>query len=273
MRLLFLGLILVVFGAKVIAQEPRCAAQSPCETAHGSYHMMMPSEWDGTSPLPVLIFFHGHRASGRMIYNSGGLRKEFAERGWLVVAPNGTPIPDSRSFSWPGTAKRQPEARDDVAFVAEVIEDLRNKVPVGSVFASGFSAGGSMAWMLACHAPSAYDGFASVAGTLRQPQSAECQSDPVKLIQIHGFSDNQVPFEGRAIGGWHQGDLFSALDGLRDRNRCRSHPDRIEVGPVFRCRDWDDSCDNAMLRLCEHDGGHGMPAGWARLVRDYFDAD
>ncbi|MEO0915148.1 MAG: PHB depolymerase family esterase, partial [Pseudomonadota bacterium] len=247
------------------AGETPCGPEGACEIEGGSYHLLTPPDWDGESPLPALVFFHGHNSSGASIFRSAGLKTTFSEDGYLIIAPNGALRPDGRTRAWP--ARPGGGTRDDVAFTLAVLEDVEGRLPVDGrrVFASGFSAGGSMAWMMACYAGEHFAGFASVAGALRRPNPEACPGGPVRLIQIHGFADTQVPLEGRGIRDWHQGDVFESLGLARQANQCRSNPDRIAVDTPFRCREWT-SCGSGALKLCLHDGGHGLPRGWTDLA-------
>ncbi|WP_299285446.1 alpha/beta fold hydrolase [uncultured Tateyamaria sp.] len=245
-----------------------CGPDAPCEIAGGSYHMLVPD--DVAEDAPALVFFHGHNATGQMIFR-GGLRSEFAGAGYVLIAPNGTPIEGRSTRRWAG---REGSSRDDVAFTLDVIADAaaRASIDLDRVYVAGFSAGGSMAWLMACKAAGQFAGFASVSGALRQPNdTTDCPSAPVNFLQIHGFADNQVPFEGRAIRDWHQGSLWDSLSLARAANECRSHPDAITIDDQFRCRTWDDSCGAGAIRFCEHDGGHGLPRGWTTLARDWFE--
>lgn len=263
--------LLLLLAAPARAEIP-CGPDSPCEIPGGTYHLLPPEGWDGTSPLPVLLWFHGHRSSGASVFRAGSIRSEFAARGWLVVAPDGAVRPGSDIRAWPARPGAGP--RDDVAFALAVLDDVAARLPVdpGRVHVAGFSAGGSMAWMMACHAGERFAGVASVAGALRRPAPDDlCPSGPVPLLQIHGFSDTQVPLEGRGIGDWHQGDVWQSLDLIRRTNGCRSNPDGIVLGEDAWCRDWT-SCDAAPVRMCLHPGGHGLPKGWAALVRAWFEA-
>jgi polyhydroxybutyrate depolymerase len=160
-----------------------------------------------------------------------------------------------------------------VAFTLAVLDDVARRLPLdtGRIYATGFSAGGSMAWMMACYAGDRFTGFASIAGALRRPVPEVCPGGPVRMLQVHGFSDKTVPLEGRGIGNWHQGDVFESLGLAREANRCRSNPDSYTIGSDYWCRDWADSCGAQALRMCLHDGGHGLPKGWADLARDWFE--
>ena len=246
-----------------------CGPDAPCEIDGGSYHMLLPES--ASEAAPALVFFHGHNATGGMIFR-GGIRSDFAEAGYVVIAPNGTPIDGRKSRRWAG---REGGTRDEVAFTLDVIEDAKTKASIdpARIYVAGFSAGGSMAWLMACKAATHFAGFASVSGALRQPNdTADCPSAPVRLLQIHGFGDNQVPFEGRAIRDWHQGSVWDSLSLARTTNQCRSHPDSIDIGVRFRCRMWDESCSAGAIKFCEHDGGHGLPRGWTLMARDWFEA-
>lgn len=252
------------------AQETACGPDAPCEVEGGSYHLRVPEGWDGESPLPVLVFFHGHRGSGDSIFRSKGLRRDFSEAGYLLVAPNGAIRPGTDYRAWPARPDAGP--RDDVAFTLAVLDDVAARLPLDEarVHASGFSAGGSMAWMMGCHAAERIAGVASVAGALREPHPEACDG-PVPVIQIHGFTDVQVPLEGRGIRDWHQGSVFDSLDLARSANGCRTNPDEITLGEPFRCRVWNASCEAAPVALCLHDGGHGLPPGWTETARDFLE--
>lgn len=255
------------------AADDPCGRDAPCEITGGSYHLVLPEGWDGKSPLPALVFFHGHRGSGASIFRSQGLRRSFAENGYLLIAPNGAIRPGTDYRAWPARPNSGP--RDDVAFILSVLDDVADRLPLETtqIYASGFSAGGSMAWMMGCYAGSQFAGVASVAGALRRPlPNGPCPDPVASIVQVHGFADRQVPLEGRGIRDWHQGDVFQGLELLRRANACRSNPDTIEIGETFRCRTWT-SCGTGGQKLCLHDGGHGLPQGWTDLALDFFESN
>jgi len=271
MRGWLMAVAVAAITAGVSASAQDCGPDTPCEIGAGSYHLRVPDTWDGRSPLPVVLFFHGHRGSGTGIFRGGTLERGFVAEGYAVVGPNGVPIAGSDRFAWPSRAG---SPRDDVAFVAEVVADVARRLPIDEarVYATGFSAGGSMVWQLACYDADRYAGFVALAGTLRRPQKTDtCPGGPVDLLHIHGYRDGQVPLEGRGIRDWHQGDVWEAMDRLRGRMACRSNPDSIETDGPFWCRNWSDSCDDGSLTFCLHDGGHGLPAGWGDLAREMFE--
>lgn len=263
-----LAMSLIMLGFPAMAEG--CGPDSPCEIEGGSYHLRLP---DGPGPHPVLVWYHGHRGNGASIHRSGGLERDFLNEGYALLAPNGyQPTADSPR-SYPARAGAP---RDDVAFTFTALEDAAGRfaLDLDRIYAGGFSAGGSMAWLLACEAGERLSGMVSVAGALRRPNPTDCAGlAGLPVMQVHGFADGQVPFEGRGIRNWHQGSVWDALDRARAANGCRSNPDAIDITDGFRSRTWVESCDAAPVRLDVHDGGHGLPQGWTARAQAFFEAN
>lgn len=260
-------------GPVVSAQDRSCGGSTPCEIDGGSYHLSVPEDWDGTRPLPAIVFFHGHRSSGKSALR-GSVQSVFGKAGYAIIAPNG-PMREGADYRyWPARPMAEPP-RDDIAFTERVVEDVAARLPIdrSRILVGGFSAGGSMAWMVACYRGGMFAGYVSVAGALRRPlPDGGCPGGPFNMLHIHGFSDKQVPLEGRRIGDWHQGDVFESFTLLRAANGCRSNPHAFELDEKFRCRTWNQCASGAQSRMCLHDGGHGLPKGWAETARDWFEA-
>ncbi|WP_223424519.1 alpha/beta hydrolase family esterase [Tateyamaria pelophila] len=257
--------LLALLPLSAAAQD--CGPDSPCEIAGGTYHLRLPA---GDGPHPVLIWYHGHRGNGASIHRGGGLQNDFLENGYALLAPNGYQSGDGPR-SYPA---REGSPRDDVAFTFAALADAGQRASLNTdrVYVGGFSAGGSMAWLLACAAGDRLSGMVSVAGALRRPNATDCAGlKGLPILQIHGFGDGQVPFEGRAIRNWHQGSVWDALERARVVNGCRSNPDRVEIDEAYRSRVWDVSCDTGAVRLDVHDGGHGLPRGWTARARDFLE--
>ena len=274
MRLMAYALValLITLSPLSAASSASCEGETPCEIEAGSYHLALPKAWDGKTALPAVVFFHGHRSSGRSAMK-GSVRAVFGRAGYAIIAPNGPIRPGADYRYWPGRPMAG-EARDDVAFTMAVVEDAGRRIPLDRdrILVSGFSAGGSMAWMVACYRGDVFAGYVSVAGALRRPAPDDrCPGGPARMLHIHGFADSQVPLEGRGIRDWHQGDVFESLSLLRRTNGCASKPDAIELGAPFWCRAWDQCSSGAEIRFCLHDGGHGLPKGWAETARAWFE--
>ncbi len=263
-----LAFIAACTASAVTAQD--CGPDGPCEIDGGTYYLNIP---EGKGPHPVLIWFHGANNNGSSIHRSGGLQRDFLDKGYALLAPNGQNRPNRgpTQFFFPG---RDGSARDDVAFTLSVLEAAQERadLDLDHLYAAGFSAGGSMAWLFACEAGEKLSGMVSVAGALRSPNQTECSGlVDLPIMQVHGFADNQVPLEGRAIRDWHQGSVWDSLKRARAANGCRSHPDEIKISDDFRTRSWEASCSGAPVRIDVHNGGHGLPQTWTARAKAFFD--
>lgn len=244
-----------------------CGPDAPCEIEGGSYHLRLP---DGPGPHPVLIWYHGHRGNGASIHRGGGLQRDFLSNGYALLAPNGFES-TAGVRSYPA---REGAPRDDVAFTFAALDAAATRAPLDldQLFVGGFSAGGSMAWLLACEAGDKLKGMVSVAGALRRPNPTTCAGlAGLPVMQVHGFGDGQVPFEGRQIRDWHQGSVWQALERAREANGCRTNPDAIDLDDGLRTRLWEETCSGAPVRFDIHDGGHGLPEGWTARARAFLE--
>lgn len=250
-----------------------CLVEAPCEVEGGTYALALPKGWNGERPLPALVFFHGWGASAAAALNQPSLRAALDARGWLLIAPNGARPPGRKQTSWAHQGSPS-QARDDVAFVHAVLDDVARRLPVdaGRVFVGGFSQGASMAWHLACLDEQPYAGFVAVSGAFWEPMPEACPAPPRRLIHVHGFMDGVVPLEGRPIGDrWQQSDVFEGLALLRRAWSCPTMPKERVIAATMRCRAWTGCARGAGLKLCLHDGGHQAPEGWAGEALGWLD--
>jgi polyhydroxybutyrate depolymerase len=258
------GLAIGWLGA--VAPAHACDDRTPCMIEDGEYFARLPPRWDGRSPLPAVVFFHGYSGSSEGVMADAALGATLADAGILLVAPQGRPENGSnRSWSFPG--KTFP-GRDDFAFVRHVLDDVERRWPIdrSRVLASGFSVGGSMTWYVACLMPDRFTAFAPVAGAFWRPEPDSCPGGPVSLRHVHGLADPMVPMQGRPLrgGALHQGDVLRGMATWRAIDGCREVPDAEERRGPLACRTWSaQSCrSNRELVLCLHPGEHEIEAGW-----------
>lgn len=212
-----------------------------------SYHAQPPAGWDGASPLPVLLHFHGWGRQGQNVVRNARIADAVSEAGMLLLAPNG--IGKSWDF-WDGESR-------DVPFVEEVLADAAARWPIdrGKVVVSGFSYGAAMAWRLACAEGSAFAAYLPIAGTLWRQESLDCTGGPVRLVQVHGLKDTVMDMptgpdadHGNAVALW------------RRVNGTGPDPSRRYDHARYSCRDWEGGA--APVTLCTHPGGHWIPKDW-----------
>ncbi len=182
------------------------------------YIVHVPSSYDGTKPVPVVLMYHGYggRAQGAM--RDTRLPEKSESAGFLAVFPEGNaPDPGKPgSFfgnrqSWnDGTGRFHAGKKniDDVAFTERLLDDLaaRYKVDARRIYVTGFSNGSSMAYRIGAELSHRIAAIAPIASSGYRLDDLKL-SRPVPLISIHGVSDPLNPLAGGLV----------VVKGTRDR--------------------------------------------------------
>ncbi|MEM9342321.1 MAG: alpha/beta fold hydrolase [Pseudomonadota bacterium] len=275
MRALLLGLAATLSMATA---GQACSINTPCELGDRSYFVAMPEGAQG--PIPAVMFLHGWGSTGDGALRNSGMVHGFNQRGYAVIAPNGTPRQGRNGRSW-GFHPSNPQQAVDVAFLAEVRDDATTRLGLDPdrIILTGFSIGGSMVAYSACLEPDNFAAYAPIGGNFWRPHPTEC-AGPVRMLHTHGWTDGVVPLEGRVVNdlpaddpnAFAQGDIFHALTIWRDANGCRHlKADRFETDGLFWRRIWDRCDEGTALEFAIFPGGHMMPVEWPGLVADWFE--
>jgi polyhydroxybutyrate depolymerase len=221
-----------------------------------NYNLYVPAGYDGSSPTPLVLNFHGFGSNAAQQTFFSDFNVEADERGLLVAYPNGI------ENSWNGGACCGDAADtgvDDVAFVRAMVDAIEETtcVDASRVYATGMSNGGFMSHRLACDAADLITAVGPVAGALVLPLG-ECEpSRPIPVIHFHGTDDTVVPYAGNGVGF---PAVEESLQGWAERNGCG--PDSaisFEMDDVS-CQTWDNCEADATVTLCTLDGfGHCWP--------------
>lgn len=256
MRLLCL-LALLMAPLTALAAEP-C---EPCTLPGGVYHAAAPPDWDGLSPLRLLLFLHGWRNQGSEMIGDPHIADTAHRLGFLLVAPDGQDDPGGRSWGHVGSPH---QGRDDLAFLLAVVADAERRWPIDrrTVIAAGFSIGASMTWDLACYAAPHFTAFLPMSGGFWDPLPAACKSGPVVLRQTHGLHDSMFPINGRPIlnGRFRQGDVLRGMERWRAEDQCAPQADAADIEGALTCTRWSTCAAGGEVELCLHDGDHVMSA-------------
>ncbi|MEL6168672.1 MAG: alpha/beta fold hydrolase [Pseudomonadota bacterium] len=251
----------------------------PCELPDGTYHIELPEP--ANRPMPALVFLHGWGSRGEGTLTMRGMVESARARGYAVIAPDGVLRQSGNGRTWtfrPG----QTGPRDDIAFLQSVRDDAveRHGIDPEKVVLAGFSIGGSMTSYVACAAPDAFSAYAPVAGSFWRPHPAEC-AGPVNLLHTHGWRDGTVPLTGRILRGGEdpddpgtiaQGDVWHAMSIWRASNGCRPNANDRRAEDIYWRADWTTCSSGAVVGFALHEGGHGIPQGWAELALTWFEA-
>jgi polyhydroxybutyrate depolymerase len=255
---------LVAFGAPAASA---CGAETDCVVGERAYRIRMPEGHAGVRPVGAIVFAHGHRASAADTLADATL-VALAERiGVALIALQG--VGDTWALAGaPGVAENG--VRDEAGYVDSVIADATRRFPIdpARLVASGFSAGGMLAWTLACERPAQFAGFVPIAGTFWEPIPERCAMPVASIIHIHGDDDSVVPLTGRRIRAAKQGEVDAAIAMYARLGGFGPATERTAGG--LACRE-QLSPGGALLARCLFRGGHvadaaHLGAAWQRLA-------
>ena len=247
---IFLILCLMPLMSAASEQSKHCHGQDPCFVDKRSYHIAEPEGWDGQSPLPVLMHFHGWKRQGTLIVRHDRIVSATQKRGVLLVAPNGN------NRTWDFWREDSP----DVGFARAVLEDVKARYPVDEtrIYVSGYSWGSNMAWRFVCHDGEDVAALLGISGTLRPGQ--DCWTAPDEVRQVYGLADTVLSFPYGP-----NGETGHAVRLWRDRFECgvgEAQGDwRITELDLFTRTVWAD-CSEGHIIFDIHPGGHFIPRGW-----------
>ena len=222
----------------------------------------------GADPLPVVLSFHGVNGNAAVQQATDGLLDSSDEEGFVVVHPEGLVVGLNDQVTGISGWDADGSALDEPAFVAAVLDDLGSRVCIDTsrVDATGFSAGGNIALVVACALP---DRIAAVAPVSAAYQPGECAgAPPVPTMAFHGRDDEVVPFDGRDTRA--AGTLLpvrDALDAQARRNGCTGGPATTEMSPRVRALTWS-GCTAATTLVELDDHGHAWPGHQMPFRRD-----
>jgi polyhydroxybutyrate depolymerase len=232
-----------------VLPDAPCHGQAPCALEGRTYHVKEPDGWDGITPLPVLLHFHGWARTGKIpVYHtriSGATRR----RGVLLVAPTG--LNKTWNFRQNGSY--------DVQFADAVLADVAARYPViaDQVYVSGYSYGALMAWRFACESGNDIAAMMSISAAYN---SLTCAEAPREMRQVYGLRDNVLDFPFGPDGDTTQPvrlwrDIFDCAEAGTPAGDWTATGNRI-----FTRTEW--VCGDNKVTLDLHPGGHLIPRGW-----------
>jgi polyhydroxybutyrate depolymerase len=229
------------------------------------YQLHLPPNYDGKTPLPLVIVLHGGGGSGKQMAAQTDFEAKADGEGFIVVFPTGQLASDGGHYwNTEGELNDDPIKAeltgDDVGFLTALIDHLKNELAIESrrVYGTGFSNGASMAQTLTCRLSDQIAAVASISSGL----SAECDpSSPVAVLQMMGTADPHLTSEG-TIGPdgnvwtwWAAIDVWSAFDA------CPPEP-AVEVeGRVKTETHGPCEAGTEVVRIDLEGVGHNWPGG------------
>jgi polyhydroxybutyrate depolymerase len=232
-----------------------------------------PLDHDGSTPLPMVIDFHG-LSEGASIHSRMSDFGTFAEEtGVIAVLPNGTGTP----VRW--DVGLDIDSNPDLEFVDAMVDQLEAKLCVDTsrIYATGLSNGAFMSSTVACSLADRFAAVAPVAGVLRSEDCAPAR--PVPMLGFHGTADDILIFNG-GVGGRLNEILAGNTDAEAEElpevdldgegypanvrawaedNGCEPEPTDTELSDTALLRTYDCPVDAAVEFIVLEGGGHSWP--------------
>ena len=157
-----------------------------------SYILHVPPQYDGKTPLPLVIALHQFGGDAASFANATGFNNEADAEGFFVVYPQGL------NGSWNAGTCCRPSSQqifDDADFIKTVLVKLESDLAVNDsrVYVAGESNGGMLAYRLACDFPQDFAAIAAVSATSVVTESCNATS-PVSVMAVHGTADTDIPY-------------------------------------------------------------------------------
>jgi len=160
-----------------------------------NYFLHVPSTYDGSKPVPLIVDFHGLTASGMQQRNLSRYPDVVDPEGVVMAFPSGLAGPSGPAWNVGPCCVDV----DDVAFTRALVAQLSTMACIDPkrVYATGFSMGGGMAHYLACHAADVFAAVAPSSFDLLQENVSDCLPPrPITVISFRGSADNLIPYGG-----------------------------------------------------------------------------
>lgn len=162
--------------------------------------VVLPSDYDGSTALPLVILLHGYSATAAMQDEYFGLSAAVDDLQFLLVLPNGMTDGSGKPFwnATPACCDFGDTGVDDVTYLHNVLLEMKANYNVDAtrVFFVGHSNGGFMAYRMACEIADEITGIVSLAGATYLDESNCDAARPVHVLHIHGTSDLLDPYAG-----------------------------------------------------------------------------
>jgi len=199
-----------------------------------SYELHVPRSFDGRTPMPLVLSFHGGGGRGKSQRDLTGFEILGEREGFITAYPDGI------RRSWNGgdgdTSYAEKNHLDDVGFASALIDDISRRTCVDPrrVYASGFSNGGRLTQRLGCELSDRLAAIAPVASPMPIKIGSDCNPKrPISVIQMHATTDPRSPYNG---GATDSGNVVvsvpESIAGWVARNGCPATPKRSQLPQI-----------------------------------------
>jgi polyhydroxybutyrate depolymerase len=229
-----------------------------------SYLVHVPTGYERTRPVAVVLAFHGHGGNAADEERGTGFSTLADQDGFLAVYPQG--LPDGQNLPFWASDGPIDFGIDDALFVSNVLTRLQEDFCVDPrrIYATGFSNGGGMSGFLACKLAERIAAFAPVSGNYYALPDGCNPGRPVPVMEIHGTADPIVPYAGIPASEspeWPLPSIPQWLQAWANRDGCTQGPFVFLRIPAVTGENWTHCKGNAtVVHYRIEGGGHSLPA-------------
>ncbi len=240
-------------------------------TADGErhYQLLLPEDYDGTTPLPLVLGLHSLTVSYEFVAPGAGFADAQADHDFIAAMPSGRTVPTPFWMAVPI------EPNYDLEVINDVLDELEAELCIDTarVFSTGLSNGGHMSSLLACRLSDRITAVAPLAGA-EFPEEG-CDGEPVPVMAFHGAADDIVPYAGGGLDAativnqnlWggdvppgvpEHGGVDQAMAAWAENNGCDPEPIEDRVSPEVLRTTWE-GCEAETVLYVVEGGGHNWP--------------
>jgi polyhydroxybutyrate depolymerase len=241
-----------------------------------SYRVHIPSDYDGSTPRPLVVVIHGAFDTAKGIEKFSGFSQIADRENFIVLYPEGIGIFGYLQHWNAGhcCGKAANDRIDDVGYLTKAIEDvcMRLSVDRNRVYMVGFSNGGMMTYRFAAEHTDILAAAAPIAASIGGRPNAGAPEwripkpeKPLPILIIHGLDDDDIPFDG-GVSMHRKGErtylpVEESVQFWIEANGCKGAPIvSTSRDGAIQIQAWD-NCKNASATvLYKIDGwGHVWP--------------
>lgn len=229
-----------------------------------AYILDAPSDLQPNAPL--VMVFHGYTGSATQVRQQVGLTRLSQEHGFVVAYPDGTRDAKGSSFFQVGYAFHKDQHVDDVNFARQLAAHLVQELKLDgcAVFATGFSNGGDMCYLLASQPEPFVRAVAPVGGTMMAEWGKEVFPQArISILSANAKDDMITRWDGDVENhdGW---GAYLGTETVADswvQGLALEKASTHQLTANIRLRASTTAVDDTEVRLYEFsEGGHNWPS-------------
>lgn len=233
----------------------------------------VPADYNPGSKPPLVLLLHGGGGGAKHALEKDGWAAKADKEGFLIVAPEGLgalpKLPANFKLNpalWNSGQLKTGSPRaavDDVGFIRQLLDDLKQKVPYDEsrVFSTGHSNGGGMTFRLAAELSERFAAIGMVAGRMvvENPKPTK----PLPTLYIIGTEDPLMPLGGGEVkspwsGSWTNRPVDEQLAKWAEAIHCEKEPKVISEKDDVRTVVYPSKANGPPLKVL-YLQGHGHP--------------